>query len=79
MSQDNETDDARLEGWRNPQPQGPFTDNELKRLRQLLQDDDRATWLRKQIRVFTPWVVTVVAGIWALAEWLSKHLKWGGS
>lgn len=71
----NDTEADKLEEWRNPSPQSPFTDDEKKRLRKLLQDDDRATWLRKQVRVFTPWVIAVVAGVAGAVEYLRTHWK----
>jgi hypothetical protein len=66
--------DQLLESWRNPQ-QPPLTDDERRRVRQMLQDDDRATWLRKQVRIITPWLVTVVATAYGVFTWVSAHWK----
>jgi hypothetical protein len=57
-------------------PQEPFTDEERRRLRKLLVDDDRATWARKQIRIFTPWLIALAGGVYAFADWIQKHWKW---
>lgn len=64
------TDVADLDGMT------PLSEGELRRLRKLLLDDDRATWLRKQIRILLPVVVTAVAAIWGVWEWASKHIRW---
>lgn len=72
---DDDSDKMTLDEWRNPHPQQPFTDDERKRLRKLLQDDDRATWLRKQVRVFTPWLIAVVGGVYAVTNWALSHWK----
>lgn len=70
-----DTDKMNLDEWRNPQPQSPLTNEELKRLRKVLQDDDRATWLRKKVRVFTPWAITVAGAIAAVGSWMHSHWK----
>jgi len=54
---------------------GPLSDAEVTRLRKLLRDDDRATWARKQIVTFTPWVVAVVSAAWASVDYFVKHFK----
>lgn len=73
MSGDSENLD--LERWRDPTPQPVFTDDERRRIRKLLEDDDHATWLRKQVRVFTPWLIAVVGGVYALVNWAQSHWK----
>jgi hypothetical protein len=54
---------------------GPLSEIEVMRLRKLLRADDRATWARKQIMTFTPWVVGLVSGLWAAWEFITKHFK----
>jgi hypothetical protein len=54
---------------------GPLSDAEVMRLRKLLRADDRATWARKQIMTFTPWVVAVVSAGWAAVDYIVKHFK----
>jgi hypothetical protein len=54
---------------------GPLSEVEVMRLRKLLRADDRATWARKQIMTFTPWVVGLVSGLWAAWEFITKHFK----
>lgn len=66
---------AKLDDWSNSRFQQPLTDDELRRLRRLLLDDDRASWLRKQVRVFTPWLVAAVSGVYAGWSFISGHWK----
>ena len=64
-----ETDSMPLDG------ESPLTQAEVLRLRVLLREDDRATWLRKQIRVFTPWLVATVAAAYSFGSWIVSHWK----
>lgn len=54
-----------------------FTELERRRLRKLLQDDDRATWLRRQVRVLTPWLFAVVGGLYGAWNYIAAHWKTG--
>ena len=54
----------------------PLTKSEVVQLRKMLVDDDHATWLRKQVKVFVPWIATVVASGYGLVLWVSKHVNW---
>lgn len=61
----------------NPRAEEPFTPEELRRLRKLLAEDAHATWLRKKIRVFTPWAVAFVGGCITVYNFVMSH--WKGS
>ena len=37
------------------------------------KSSEHATWLRGRIKVIYPWLITVVAGIVAVGDWLMKH------
>ena len=39
------------------------------------RDDDRATWLRRQIKIFIPVLFTVVAGVYAAVNYVVSHWK----
>ena len=52
-----------------------LTEQEIRHLREIMQSDDRATWARKQIKVFGPWMVGVVVGIWQFWNWAYAHFK----
>lgn len=66
--------DDDLEDYQAQSPD-PFTEFERQRIRKLLQDDDRATWLRRQVRVLTPWVVALIGGGYSLWSFLAQHWK----
>lgn len=71
------SDDLELEEgprW-SPPPEEPLTQAELRRLRKLLADDAHATWLRKQIRVFTPWAAAFIGGCIAVYNFFVAHWK----
>lgn len=54
--------------------QAPLTEDELVALRQLLQDAEHATWLRKKIFIVAPIVFTIVSAVIAAATWVANHL-----
>lgn len=69
MSSD-DTDPMPLDG------SAPLTAAEVKQLRRLLRDDDRATWARKQLRhLVWPLVVAVVVAIWQAGQWVISHVQ----
>lgn len=53
----------------------PLTEEELRRIRGLLRDDDRATWLRKQLKIFVPAIIAVVSAVYAAVSWVVSHWK----
>lgn len=53
----------------------PLTPDELKRLREIIEADDHATWLRRQIKVIVPWMFAVVAGVYTGWGWLVAHIQ----
>jgi hypothetical protein len=55
--------------------QPPLTDAERRAVRRLIKDDEHATWLRKQVRVFTPWLIAVVTALYAFFNWVQSHWK----
>lgn len=56
--------------------QTPLTEAEVKQLRRLLRDDDRATWARRQLRhLVWPLVVAVVVALWQAGQWVVGHVK----
>lgn len=51
----------------------PFTYEERRKLREVLREADRADWLRKRIKVLTPWIIAVGGAFVASIDWLSKN------
>ena len=37
------------------------------------KSSEHATWLRGRIKVINPWLITVVAAVVAVGDWLMKH------
>ncbi|MGV0999707.1 MAG: hypothetical protein ACOYBQ_10305 [Fluviibacter sp.] len=53
----------------------PLEEIEILALRQVLRDEDRTRWARKQLRVIAPAVVAIVTGVWSLWDWFLRHIK----
>lgn len=73
MSEEQETDSGQT--WSITKVDEPLTSEEVRRLRRLLVEDAHATWLRKKIRVFTPWIIGVVGGLIAAYNAIAAHWK----
>lgn len=69
-----DTDNGDLDIWREHH-QPPLSDKEIYNLRKLMDQESHATWLRKRIRVLTPWLIAVAGAIVAAVDWFSKNLK----
>jgi hypothetical protein len=48
----------------------PLSDDEIAELRRIIEEEKHVTWLRKQLKVWVPLVVTIVGGLYALINWL---------
>lgn len=64
-----DTDNAPLDD----EDDRPFGPDERRKLRHVLREADRADWLRKRIKVFTPWLIAVGGAMVACVDWLSKN------
>lgn len=53
----------------------PLSEAEIKHLRRLLRDDDRATWAMRQLRWILPAAVAIVVAVWQAIEWVVRHVK----
>jgi len=51
----------------------PLTPEERAWIRHAMRDDQHAAWLRGRIKVFLPWIMTLVAAVVATGDWLTKH------
>lgn len=51
----------------------PLTSEERRWVRNAMRDEAHASWLRGRIKVFLPWVMTIVAAIVATGDWVAKH------
>ncbi len=60
--------DSMRERLQDPQP--PLSNNELRRFRAMLDEYEKAAWLRKKILTFTPWLIAVLTAAGSLWQWL---------
>jgi hypothetical protein len=67
MADDKTTDDER-----------PFTADERRAVRQLLQADNRRQWLVSTIKAVAIWVSAVSAGLIVLQDYIRKLLSGSG-
>lgn len=47
-----------------------LTPEERKKLRLILRDQDRMTWLWATARIWAAWIGGTIAAIWAANEWI---------
>jgi hypothetical protein len=58
-----------------PLEEGPLEAHELKRLRRMLLEQERASWLWRKLRIWVPIVGSAGYGLFHLADWAVKHYK----
>ena len=54
---------------------GPLTPQEIKRVRQVLQSDDRARWFWSSTRTIALWITAVTVGLAAAKGFLVETLS----
>ena len=57
------------------QSQQPLTDEEMVKVRRILEADDRARWLWSTARVWATWIAAIALGATAGWDVLSKFVK----
>lgn len=63
------------EGKHPDQDTDELTPEDRAWIRQKRRQDAHEEWLRGQVRVLWPWVVTVIGAIVAIASWVKDHVK----
>ena len=53
----------------------PLTELERKKIRRIIQDQDRMNWLWGTLRIWGSWVSGAIVGTWAVYEVGWKFLK----
>lgn len=53
----------------------PLAPLEILKLRRILEEYAHATWLRKKIRIFLPWILGVSAGLYGGWQWLVSYIQ----
>jgi hypothetical protein len=56
-----------------------LSDDELKYLRERMEQDARASWLWKQIRTWLPWVATTISVIGSGIYWIATNITIKGN
>lgn len=53
-----------------------LTHDEIHWIREQRKQHQHEQWLRGQIRVIWPWVVSVVGALVGAVIWIKEHVKW---
>ena len=53
----------------------PLTNDERLWIRQQIKQHEHEEWLRGQVRVLWPWVVSIIGAIVAAVAWIKEHVK----
>ena len=53
-----------------------LTDDDIRWIHEQRKLDAHAEWLRGQVRVVWPWVVSIVGAVVATVIWIKKHVRW---
>jgi len=57
-------------------PEGPLSDRELKSLRRIIRDDDRARWFWRSMRIWATYISAAIAGLYASWEVIARAIKY---
>lgn len=71
----NDVEEAMLDAMRErlKLPEKPLTNEETRRIRAMLDEYEKAAWLKKKILTFTPWLIAVITAAGSLWQWLSTR------
>ena len=53
-----------------------LTDADIRWVHEQRKLDAHAEWLRGQVRVLYPWVISIVGAIVAAVVWIKEHVRW---
>ena len=53
-----------------------LSDDDIRWIHEQRKLDAHAEWLRGQIRVIWPWVISIVGAIVAAVIWIKEHVRW---
>ena len=57
-------------------PDLELTNDDIRWIHEQRKLDAHAEWLRGQIRVVWPWVVSIVGALVATVIWIKEHVRW---
>ena len=52
-----------------------LTEKDIEWIHEQIRLDEHAKWLRGQVRVIWPWVVSVVGALVAAIIWIKEHVR----
>lgn len=58
-----------------PDEQLELTEDDIRWVRQQRKQDAHEEWLRGQVRILWPWVISVVGALVAAVVWIRDHVK----
>lgn len=53
-----------------------LSDDDIRWIHEQRKLDAHAEWLRGQVRVLYPWVISIVGAIVAAVVWIKEHVRW---
>ena len=54
----------------------PLTPAERAHVRRILDEDNKATWLRGRVKIIWPWIAAAAVAVVGVIDWIQKHIKW---
>lgn len=70
-----ESDRAKLDEDFHRRREFPLSEDELRKVRELMRNDDRQKWAVRQLKILAPAVVAIVTLCYALGAWIASHWK----
>ena len=53
-----------------------LTDDDIRWVHEQRKLDAHADWLRGQVRILYPWVISIIGALVAGIVWIRDHVKW---
>ena len=66
----------RKEQAESTSPDLELTNDDIRWIHEQRKLDAHAEWLRGQVRVLYPWVISIVGAIVAAVIWIKEHVRW---
>ena len=75
MSEDKSSFQEQLQDFMEAaqRPEAPLTPSEIRKVRIMQDEYDKAAWLKKKVLVYAPHIAAFFAGVWGLWTWLGAN------